>query len=253
MAASVLVTDSGALAEAVEHELARQVPLAKHAERVTAALAGEQSAIVLVDDLAQGLEVVNAYAAEHLEVHTRDAAAVAAQVRNAGAVFVGSHTPVSLGDYCAGSNHVLPTGGCACHSSGLSVRTFLKTMQVVDYSPEALQAGRRARDRAGPGRGSAVARRRRPHPAGQCMTNWVRPAVGLPLRDELRGIEPYGAPELDGTGPAQRQREPLRSVARSWPTSWPRSSESWPEGSTATPTARRSRCAGISPPTSGTG
>lgn len=138
MAASILVTDSEALARAVEGELARQVPLAKHGERVTAALSGAQSAVVLVDDLAQGLAVANAYAAEHLEVQTRDAAGVAARVRNAGAVFVGSHSPVSLGDYCAGSNHVLPTGGCACHSSGLSVRTFLKTMQVVSYSAEAL-------------------------------------------------------------------------------------------------------------------
>ena len=95
-------------------------------------------AIVLVDDLEQGLDVVNAYAAEHLEIHTADAAAVAARVRNAGAIFVGPFAPVSLGDYCAGSNHVLPTGGCACHSSGLSVRAFLKSVHVVDYSREAL-------------------------------------------------------------------------------------------------------------------
>ncbi len=140
MAASVLVTDSEALADAVQEELARQVPRAKHAERIQAALSGPQSAVVLVDDLAQGIDVVNAYAAEHLEIHTRDAAVVAGRIRNAGAVFVGPQTPVSLGDYCAGSNHVLPTGGCACFSSGLSVRTFLKTMQVVDYSQSALAA-----------------------------------------------------------------------------------------------------------------
>jgi histidinol dehydrogenase len=138
MAASVLVTDSDPMAASVERELARQLPLTKHTDRVIAALSGAQSAIVLVDDLEQGLRVVNAYAAEHLEVHTREASAVAARVRNAGAVFVGSHTPVSLGDYCAGSNHVLPTGGCAHHASGLSVRTFLKTMQVVDYNADAL-------------------------------------------------------------------------------------------------------------------
>jgi histidinol dehydrogenase len=94
---------------------------------------------VLVDDVDQGVAVVDAYAAEHLEIHTADAAAVAARVRNAGAIFVGPHAPVSLGDYCAGSNHVLPTGGCACHSSGLSVRAFTKSVHVVDYSREALR------------------------------------------------------------------------------------------------------------------
>ena len=110
----------------------------KHSERIITALGGAQSAIVLVDDLEQGLEVVNAYAAEHLEIQTADAAAYAARVRNAGAVFVGPHAPVSLGDYCAGSNHVLPTGGCACHSSGFSVRAFTKSVHVVDYSRDAL-------------------------------------------------------------------------------------------------------------------
>jgi histidinol dehydrogenase len=138
MAASVLVTDSLALAEEVERELDKQVSVTRHVERIRSALAGEQSGIVLVDDLAQGLEVVNAYAAEHLEIHTADAAAVAARVRNAGAIFVGPFAPVSLGDYCAGSNHVLPTAGCACHSSGLSVRAFRKAVHVVEYSREAL-------------------------------------------------------------------------------------------------------------------
>jgi histidinol dehydrogenase len=138
MAASVLVTDSTSLADAVEAELDKQVAATKHVERIRTALSGQQSGIVLVDDVEQGLEVVNAYAAEHLEVQTRDASAVAARVRNAGAIFVGSHAPVSLGDYCAGSNHVLPTAGCACHSSGLSVRAFLKSVHVVDYTREAL-------------------------------------------------------------------------------------------------------------------
>jgi histidinol dehydrogenase len=138
LAAAVLVTDSAPLAEAVEVELERQLDSTKHIERVTAALDGTQSAIVLVDDLDQGEDVVNAYAAEHLEIHTVDASVRAARVRNAGAVFVGPFTPVSLGDYCAGSNHVLPTAGCACHSSGLSVRAFLRTVQVVDYSRDAL-------------------------------------------------------------------------------------------------------------------
>ena len=95
--------------------------------------------IVLVDDVDAGLDLVNAYAAEHLEIQTRDAAAVAARVRNAGAVFVGAWSPVSLGDYAAGSNHVLPTGGCACHSSGLSVQSFLRGIHVVTYSADALR------------------------------------------------------------------------------------------------------------------
>ncbi len=137
-AASVLVTPSPELADAVEDELEAQVAATKHTERVREALSGQQSGIVLVDDLDAGLAVVDAYAAEHLEVQTRDAARWAAQVRNAGAVFVGSWSPVSLGDYCAGSNHVLPTGGCARHSSGLSVQTFLRGIHVVEYTREAL-------------------------------------------------------------------------------------------------------------------
>ncbi len=138
MAASVLVTSSQALIRAVEAELTRQVAQTKHADRVREALTGQQSGIVIVDDTDQGEAVVNAYAAEHLEIHTVDAADRAARIRNSGAVFVGPYTPVSLGDYCAGSNHVLPTAGCACHSSGLSVRTFLRTIQVVDYTAQAL-------------------------------------------------------------------------------------------------------------------
>ena len=114
------------------------MPQTKHAERIADALAGQQSAVVLVDDVEQGIEVVNAYAAEHLEIQTADAAAVAARITNAGAIFVGAWSPVSLGDYCAGSTHVLPTGGCACHSSGLNVKSFLKAVHVIDYSREAL-------------------------------------------------------------------------------------------------------------------
>jgi histidinol dehydrogenase len=139
IAASVLVTPSEDLAAAVEAELAVQVPATKHSERIAEALAGPQSGIVLVDDIDAGLAVVDAYAAEHLEIHTRDAREVAARVLNAGAIFVGSHAPVSLGDYAAGSNHVLPTGGCACHSSGLSVQTFLRGIHVVDYDETALR------------------------------------------------------------------------------------------------------------------
>jgi histidinol dehydrogenase len=138
MAASVLVTPSESLADDVERELERQVPLTKHAQRILAALSGEQSGILLVDDLEQGLGVVDAYASEHLEIHTVDAERWAGRVRNAGAIFVGPWAPVSLGDYCAGSNHVLPTGGCACHSSGLSVRSYLKAVHMVSYNRQAL-------------------------------------------------------------------------------------------------------------------
>ncbi|MER6843075.1 histidinol dehydrogenase [Streptomyces platensis] len=138
LAAAVLVTDSAELADAVDGALKRQVAATKHIERITEALGGRQSATVLVDGLDEGLRVVDAYGAEHLEIQTADATAVAARVRNAGAVFVGPYAPVSLGDYCAGSNHVLPTGGCACHSSGLSVQSFLRGIHVVDYSRDAL-------------------------------------------------------------------------------------------------------------------
>ncbi|WP_269302592.1 histidinol dehydrogenase [Aeromicrobium sp. HA] len=139
MAAAVLITDSLELADAVDAELERQVPTARHEERIRTALAGQQSATVLVRDTGQGVDVANAYAAEHLEIQTADSAAVAARIVNAGAVFVGSFAPVSLGDYAAGSNHVLPTAGCACHSSGLSVRAFVKNMHVVTYSDAALR------------------------------------------------------------------------------------------------------------------
>jgi histidinol dehydrogenase len=139
LAASVLVTDSPALVDAVEAELAGQVPATKHHERVLTALTGEQSGVVLVDDLEQGLRVVDAYAAEHLEIQTREPRKWAERVRNAGAIFVGAWSPVSLGDYCAGSNHVLPTGGCARHSSGLSVQSFLRGIHLIEYDEPALR------------------------------------------------------------------------------------------------------------------
>ncbi|MET8652481.1 histidinol dehydrogenase [Nocardia aurea] len=139
LAASVLVTDSAELADAVDAALSAQMTVVKHAARVREALTGAQSGTVLVDDIDQGLRVVNAYAAEHLEIQTVDASAVAARVRSAGAIFVGAFAPVSLGDYCAGSNHVLPTAGCARHSSGLSVQTFLRGIHVVEYTEAALK------------------------------------------------------------------------------------------------------------------
>jgi histidinol dehydrogenase len=137
LAACLLVTPSEALLDAVDAELVTQVAATRHRARVEAAFAG-QSAHVLVDDLEHGLEVVDAWGAEHLEVQTVNAAALARRVRNAGAVFVGNTTPVSLGDYLAGSNHVLPTGGTARFSAGLSAQSFLKRMSLVEYSAEAL-------------------------------------------------------------------------------------------------------------------
>ncbi|WP_432562864.1 histidinol dehydrogenase [Kineococcus sp. SYSU DK003] len=139
LAAAVLVTPSEALADAVDAVLADRVAATKHSGRIEEALRGKQSGTVLVDSVEAGLAVVDAYAAEHLEIQTVEARAVAARVRNAGAVFVGAHSPVSLGDYCAGSNHVLPTGGTAAHSGGLSVQTFLRGVHVVDYDEDALR------------------------------------------------------------------------------------------------------------------
>ena len=139
LAAAVLITTSEAFSDAVNIALANRVALTKHGERIATALSGAQSKIILVRDLDQGLAVVDAYAAEHLEIQTHDARKVAERVKNAGAIFVGPHSPVSLGDYCAGSNHVLPTGGCACHSSGLSVQTFLRGVHLIEYNKAALQ------------------------------------------------------------------------------------------------------------------
>jgi histidinol dehydrogenase len=140
IAAAILVTDSDDLAALVEVELATRVARTKHSTRITEALAGIQSAIVLVESMDQGVEVVNAYAAEHLEIQTVNSPLVAERIRNAGAVFIGRFTPVSLGDYSAGSNHVLPTGGCACHSSGLSVQTFLRGLHFIEYDESSFRA-----------------------------------------------------------------------------------------------------------------
>ena len=198
MAASVLVTASVELADATDRELVAQLETTVHRERVTAALTGRQSAIVLVDDLDAGVATVNAYAAEHLEIQTADASDVAARIRSAGAIFVGPYSPVSLGDYCAGSNHVLPTAGCARHSSGLSVQTFLRGIHVVDYTEAALK------DVSGyvitlaqaenlPAHGEAV--RRRFETVSQTPGQRVT-LDDLPLREDLRGKSPYGAPQL---------------------------------------------------------
>lgn len=138
LAAAVLVTPSVELAAAVEARLVDLIPVTKHSARVARSIAGPQSAIVVVDDMEQGLAVVDAYGAEHLEIQAVDAAALAERVISAGAIFVGPYSPVSLGDYMAGSNHVLPTGGCAHFASGLGVHTYLKAVQVVEYDRDAL-------------------------------------------------------------------------------------------------------------------
>jgi histidinol dehydrogenase len=139
IAAAILITDSLNLAEEVQRKVQERVALTKHSERITEALSGIQSAIVLTDNLDHSLDVANSYAAEHLELIVSDAKSASAKIRNAGAVFLGRFAPVSLGDYLAGSNHVLPTGGCACHSSGLSVQTFLRGLHFVSYSERALR------------------------------------------------------------------------------------------------------------------
>lgn len=138
LAASVLVTTSARLAGEVEAELARQVARTKHDLRIREALGGTQSAIILVGSLADAIALVDAYGAEHLEIQTKDARAVALRIRNAGAIFVGPYSPVPLGDYAAGSNHVLPTAGASAHSSGLSVYTFLRLVNIIEYDQSAL-------------------------------------------------------------------------------------------------------------------
>jgi histidinol dehydrogenase len=138
-AASLLVTDSAALAAAVERELPAIVEATAHSERVSTALAGPQSAVVLVDDLEAAADFSNLYGPEHLELQVEDVATLLPLIHSAGAVFVGPHSPVSLGDYLAGSNHVLPTGGGARFSSGLGAFTFLRPQQIVTYSETALE------------------------------------------------------------------------------------------------------------------
>lgn len=200
-AASVLVTDSADLAEEVRGALNVAIDLTENKERIRLALGGPQSAIVLVDTVEAGVQVVQAYAPEHLEIQTSDPLAVSEQITTAGAVFLGDYTPVPLGDYVAGSNHVLPTGGTARHASGLNVTQFLRSMQVVDYSPEALRAltpslVTLAEAEGLPAHGQAALIRFGadvPAPAPQDDADEVR----LPWRTELEDVEPYGAPMID--------------------------------------------------------
>ena len=137
LAACLLITPSQDLAQRVLEALADEVDATRHQERVRTALAG-QSAVVLVDDLDHAVAVADAFAAEHLEVQTADAASVAGRIRCAGAIFVGTYTPVSLGDYAAGPNHTLPTGGTARFTGGLRTDDFFVPVNWVEYSREGL-------------------------------------------------------------------------------------------------------------------
>lgn len=139
MAASVLITASPSLAQRVCAEVEARYGATAHAERAAEALGGEQSGIVLVDSLDAAVAVANAYAAEHLEIHTAEPGAVAEQIKHAGAIFVGDFAPVPLGDYAAGSNHVLPTSGTARFSAGLSTHTFMRPVNLIDYDRAALE------------------------------------------------------------------------------------------------------------------
>jgi len=141
-ASAVLVTDDAGLADRVALEIEQAAAATRHSERVAVSLAGPQSAIVLVDDREMATAFSNAYAPEHLELHLADAEAAASGFTSAGAVFVGDQTPVSLGDYMAGSNHVLPTGGQARYAPGLGAYTFLRPQQVISYDHAALAAVR---------------------------------------------------------------------------------------------------------------
>jgi len=140
LAGSILITDSEELAEAVEAALLRRTDATRHLARTKEALSGRQSAVILTGGIDQSVAVANAYGAEHLEIHTEDAARVADRITSAGAIFVGEHSPVPLGDYLAGSNHVLPTGGTARFASGLGVTAFLKAVSVIEYDAAALAA-----------------------------------------------------------------------------------------------------------------
>jgi histidinol dehydrogenase len=138
LAGSVLITASPELAQAVEAEIAAQLPQNPLSERLAVSLGGQQSGIVLADDMEQAVRIADAYAAEHLEVHTADAEVIARAITNAGAVFVGPFSPVPLGDYSAGSTHVLPTGGAARFSAGLTARSFCKDVHYIEYDAEGL-------------------------------------------------------------------------------------------------------------------
>ena len=213
LAGSVLITDSPELADAVQASLLRRVPRTEHAERVETSLRGQQSGIILTDSVDQSIDAANAYAAEHLEVQTADPDAVIARIRNAGAIFRGPYSPVPLGDYMSGSNHVLPTSGTARFAAGLGVHTFMKPVEVIEYDEQGLKGARVARQRVRRLRRPARARRKRadalrgrpirqrdahePGRGGRPSMNEGMIPADLPLRNDLIGEEPYGAPQID--------------------------------------------------------
>ena len=200
LAACLLITTDPALADRVDAELTRQLATTKHAGRVKEALTG-QSGCVLVDDIDAALAVSDAWAPEHLEIQAADAAHLAGRVRNAGAIFVGPYAPVSLGDYLAGSNHVLPTGGTAKHTAGLSVLTFLRGVHVVNCTAAALAGVAPHIDALGGAEDLAahVNAVRVRIPAGQAGGSRASASrlAEVPLRSDLVGLSPYGAPQVD--------------------------------------------------------
>jgi histidinol-phosphate aminotransferase len=214
LAACLLICTDAALADRVDAELEIQIATARHASRIKEALAG-QSSCVLVDDLDAALAVADDWAPEHLEIQAADADGLARRVRNAGAIFVGPYAPVSLGDYLAGSNHVLPTGGTARHTAGLSVLAFLRGIHVVNCTKEALaevaphiDALGGAEDLAAhvnavrirvPASGTTTERTGEVAEAAVAHEETVSQAPGQdpPLREDLRGRSPYGAPQVE--------------------------------------------------------
>ena len=200
LAACLLITTDADLADLVDTELARQLETTRHAGRVKEALTG-QSACVLAGDMDAALAVADAWAPEHLEIQAAGAGELALRVRNAGAVFVGPYAPVSLGDYLAGSNHVLPTGGTARHSGGLSALTFLRGIHVVHCTKAALAGAAPHIDALGGAEDLAahvkavrirVPDQAEPAAAAGGSVAWAGP----PLRHDLAGRTPYGAPQI---------------------------------------------------------
>ena len=215
LAACLLITTDPGLADRVDPELAAAVAATRHADRVQAALAG-QSACVLVDDLDAALAVSDAWAPEHLEIQADDAAALARRVRNAGAIFVGPWAPVSLGDYLAGSNHVLPTGGTARHSGGLSVLSFLRGIHVVECDQAGWPTWPRTSTRsAAPRTWPRTCRRSAPgSPPVSASTERGHDQPRCPLPRDLAGREPVRRAAARASGRAEHQREPVPAVAR---------------------------------------
>ena len=212
LAAAVLVTPSERLAADVEAELDKQVSATKHAERIRAACPAASPASCWSTTSSRASTWSTPTPPSTSRSTPRTPPPWAARVRNAGAIFVGPYAPVSLGDYCAGSNHVLPTGGCACHSSGLSVRAFTKSVHVVDYSRDALERGRRPRRHAGRGRGPARPRRRR-DACGSASRVSLAAAAGRAARASSRTARPSSTSRSSSTSTRTRTGPRRRASA----------------------------------------